>query len=82
MKLYKIIGTCLLACLCTAGAFSRETISFNEGWQFKKGPFAAEAMKAAAQWEGNWTDVTVPHTWNAKDMQVKTNSFYEGGLLS
>jgi beta-galactosidase len=35
-------------------------------------------MKAAAQWEGKWTEVTIPHTWNAKDMQVKTNSFYEG----
>lgn len=35
-------------------------------------------MKAAAQWESKWTEVTIPHTWNAQDMQVKTNSFYEG----
>lgn len=78
MKLYKIIGACLLAGLCATGAFSREVISFNDGWLFKKGPFVTDMMKAAAQWEGKWTEVTIPHTWNAKDMQVKTNSFYEG----
>lgn len=64
--------------LCATGAFSREVISFNDGWLFKKGSFATDMMKAAAQWEGKWTEVTIPHTWNAKDMQVKTNSFYEG----
>ena len=78
MKLYKIIGACLLSGLCVTGAFSREVISFNDGWLFKKGPFATDVMKATAQWESKWTDVTIPHTWNAKDMQVKTNSFYEG----
>ena len=78
MKLHKIIGACLLSGLCATGAFSREVISFNDGWLFKKGPFATDMMKAAAQWEGKWTEVTIPHTWNAKDMQVKTNSFYEG----
>lgn len=78
MKLHKIIGACLLSGLCATGAFSREVISFNDGWLFKKGLFATDMMKAAAQWEGKWTEVTIPHTWNAKDMQVKTNSFYEG----
>ena len=78
MKLHKIIGACLLSGLCATGAFSREVISFNDGWLFKKGPFATDMMKAAVQWEGKWTEVTIPHTWNAKDMQVKTNSFYEG----
>ena len=45
MKLNKIIGVCLLAGLCTTGAFSREVISFNDGWLFKKGPFATDMMK-------------------------------------
>ena len=78
MKLHKIIGACLLSGLCATGAFSREVISFNDGWLFKKGPFATDVMKAAALWESKWTEVTIPHTWNAQDMQVKTNSFYEG----
>lgn len=78
MKLHKIIGACLLSGLCATGAFSREVISFNDGWLFKKGPFATDVMKAAAQLESKWTEVTIPHTWNAQDMQVKTNSFYEG----
>ena len=25
-----------------------------------------------------WSEVEIPHTWNAKDMQVQANSFYEG----
>ena len=27
---------------------------------------------------GKWETVNLPHTWNAKDMQVKAASFYEG----
>lgn len=79
MKKILLIG-CLLSALVLghAGAYAREVLSFNEGWMFKRGPFSADAMKAAGQWEGEWEAVTVPHTWNARDMQEKTNSFYEG----
>ena len=60
---------------------ARDVISFNTGWQFKKGPFSTDPMRASAQWDGKWEEVTIPHTWNAKDMQVKAdaerNSFSE-----
>lgn len=52
--------------------------SFNEGWEFKKGPFAADAMKASLKWNADWEKVTIPHTWNADDMQKKVSAFYEG----
>ena len=35
-------------------------------------------MRASGQWEGKWEEVTLPHTWNAKDMQQKADAFYEG----
>lgn len=57
---------------------ARDVISFNTGWQFKKGPFSTDPMRASAQWDGKWEEVTIPHTWNAKDMQVKADAFYEG----
>ena len=57
---------------------AREVTSFNEGWLFKRGPFSEDPLKVVAQWEGKWETVNLPHTWNAKDMQVKAASFYEG----
>lgn len=70
----------LIACFCSYSSLlqARETISFNQGWLFKKGPFANDPAKVAAQWNSQWEAVEIPHTWNAKDMQVKVNSFYEG----
>lgn len=71
---------CLLACLLWGGTAlsAREVTVFNDGWEFKKGPFSDEPMKSASQWNGNWEKVRIPHTWNAQDMQLKTNSFYAG----
>lgn len=71
---------CLLACLLGGGTAlpAREVTAFNDGWEFKKGPFSDEPMKSASQWNGHWEKVRIPHTWNAQDMQLKTNSFYAG----
>lgn len=70
----------LLLCLCcgVTTVAARQVTTFNTGWQFKKGPFSDDAMKAAAQWDGKWETVEIPHTWNAKDMQVQSDNFYEG----
>ena len=46
--------------------------------EFKKGPFSKEAMQAAVKWNAGWQEVTLPHTWNADDMQKKVSAFYEG----
>jgi beta-galactosidase len=47
---------------------ARITLPFNVDWSFKK-----TKDSAATKWE----KVTLPHTWNAVDMQ-STKSFYEG----
>lgn len=70
----------LIICLLAGSrdALAREVTTFNDGWEFKKGPFSLEPMNSARQWNGRWEKVQIPHTWNAEDMQVRTNSFYEG----
>ncbi len=35
-------------------------------------------MQAAVKWNAGWQEVTLPHTWNADDMQKKVSAFYEG----
>lgn len=75
-SLASIFLACLLGSICKAEA--REVTPFNNGWEFKKGPFPTDAMQTAARWNADWEQVNVPHTWNADDMQKKTNSFYAG----
>ena len=74
------LASILLACLLGSifKAEAREVTPFNNGWAFKKGPFPTDAMQTAARWNADWEQVNVPHTWNADDMQKKTNSFYAG----
>lgn len=77
LKTKSALVLCCLS-LCALSALGREVTSFNTGWLFKKGPFSAEPMRVEAQWNGKWESVEIPHTWNAKDMQVQHNNFYEG----
>lgn len=75
----KGIITLLWALLtCCVVVHAREVTSFNDGWEFKKGPFAQDAMKVAQKWNAKWEKVNIPHTWNADDMQKRAASFYEG----
>ena len=75
-----LFGICLIvySLFGSTDVSARDVISFNGGWEFEKGPFGTEAMQVAQKWSGNWEKVEIPHTWNAKDMQVKEASFYEG----
>lgn len=75
-----LFGICLIvySLFGSTDVSARDVISFNGGWEFKKGPFGTEAMQVAQKWSGDWEKVEIPHTWNAKDMQVKEASFYEG----
>ncbi len=75
---YRTLTIWGLLCIMTAQCAARDVLSFNAGWQFKKGPFSGEPKKVAALWNGKWENVTLPHTWNAKDMQEKAASFYQG----
>lgn len=72
--------TLLLACLSlvTMRAEGRSVESFNSGWSFKKAPAEKELAVNARKWDSGWLEVEIPHTWNAKDMQVQADNFYEG----
>ena len=79
MLLMKNIFFCAFLCLCCMSTvLGREVIAFNEGWEFKKGPFPIDVMRADSLCQGQWERVTLPHTWNANDMQVRANAFYQG----
>jgi len=57
---------------------ARDVWSFNSDWYFKKGPFPEDVMKSTIVWDKTWEKVTIPHTWNAQDMQTKSKDFYAG----
>ncbi|MCD8138013.1 MAG: beta-galactosidase [Parabacteroides gordonii] len=59
-------------------AEGRSVESFNSGWSFKKVPAEKELAVNARKWDSGWSEVEIPHTWNAKDMQVQADNFYEG----
>lgn len=79
MKNYiKCLSILTFLLLVSVQSEAREVKSFCEGWEFKKGPFPTDAMKTAQAWNSNWESVSIPHTWNANDMQRVVSSFYEG----
>ncbi|NLR58666.1 beta-galactosidase [Chitinophaga polysaccharea] len=55
------------------GQTGRTILPFNDGWAFRKGPLIAEKTQS----DTSWQSVTIPHTWNNKDMQEGKN-FYAG----
>ena len=70
-----------MAALWMAGqvqAQGREVRLFNDGWTFKKGPFTEDKVKYGEMFNREWEAVQIPHTWNARDMQLKYNNFYAG----
>ncbi len=79
----RIIAKALLTLLAqiaiaVSATAAREVIDFNTGWVFSKMPQQADAMRTAAQWQARWDSVSLPHTWNAIDMQRYVNRFYQG----
>jgi len=66
-----ILSLLLLIFICTHNIVGRDVTSFNDGWAFKKGPFSKSAAVLVDDWTGGkWQEVSIPHTWNAKDMQI------------
>ncbi|MDR3366673.1 MAG: beta-galactosidase [Prevotellaceae bacterium] len=65
--------------LLTAGAFAGRSVEpFNDGWEFKKGPFTADKVLFGETFGAGWKPVPLPHTWNARDMQTAKNDYYAG----
>jgi beta-galactosidase len=62
----------LIGILLFSPSFGREKQTFNDGWLFKKAENLPKNMGK------DWQSVSLPHTWNAEDMQVKKNIFYAG----
>jgi len=52
---------------------NRQVMAFNQDWKFKKASYNTNIAFA----DDNWDSVTIPHTWNNKDMQ-SGKGFYTG----
>ena len=79
LSMYKVYPKIILACLLlvmTGTVYSqRVTQTINDGWKFSL--FEGDASTADFDISG-WTDVSIPHTWNATDMQTEMNNYYAG----
>lgn len=76
-----LLSLTLCANLNLSHGSSRQVIPFNDGWQFKRGPLPSNPILSATWWQSKWSDVQIPHTWNAQDMLTKSNAFYAGAAL-
>lgn len=74
----RILISLFFSVIIFSSAFGRDVKSFNNDWKFKKGPFSTDPILFSASFDERWQDVTIPHTWNAIDMQNYKNNFYAG----
>lgn len=74
----KKLFTLLAVALSVSAIAQRSVLPFNDGWQFKKGPFTEDPVLFNKTWNDKWTEVKVPHTWNNKDMIGVAAGFYAG----
>ncbi len=74
----RLIIIILLISAATSASADRTITTLNDNWEFLRGPFSDDLHKDANRWNGAWQQVSLPHTWNAEDMQRKANAFYEG----
>ncbi|UEG55089.1 DUF4982 domain-containing protein [Mucilaginibacter daejeonensis] len=62
--------------MCRAQNGGRQIIRFNDQWSFSKDPKGTAS--AQDQSSLNWTKVTLPHTWNDKDVMDDEPGYYRG----
>ena len=75
-KVYrKIILACLLLIVAGTVCGQRGTQTINDGWKFSL--FEGDAFDADFDVSG-WTDVSIPHTWNAKDAEDEIPGYFRG----
>src|SRR5215210_6112608 len=74
MLLRTFIGCFLLSLLILSGLQAQERISttINSNWLFFKGDTAKKSA------DNNWATVSLPHTWNAKDVMDDEPGYYRG----
>jgi beta-galactosidase len=83
----RILGhfVCFTAlCLCPqlvfpqlkARSLGRQSVSFNKSWLFSKDSSANPSLSASSRL--TWTKVSLPHTWNSKDVMDDQPGYYRG----
>src|SRR4051812_793088 len=54
----------------------REAIELDAGWKFVRSEVAA--AESITLYDGDWTSIDLPHTWNAVDGQEGGNAYHRG----
>jgi beta-galactosidase len=75
-----VAGTLTMASPAFAATYTppalRQRVDLNTGWRFHLGDVAG--AEATAFNDGSWSQVTVPHTWNATDAANGGNNYFRG----
>jgi beta-galactosidase len=71
----KAILLFLISCTAAANGQSRNVTAINEGWKFIRAD--VNGAQRPGFNDSNWSDVTLPHTWNAEDT-LKGGDYYRG----
>lgn len=54
----------------------RQSVNINEAWKFYDGDFPnSEAIEL---YDDSWSDINLPHTWNTKELNQKSNEYRRG----
>ena len=72
----KIILLLLICCLSAASVYSKDYINISNKWKFFPGTIANG--QSASFDDGSWTDVNIPHSWNAIDGQNGGGDYRRG----
>lgn len=72
MKKTTVIAAALLLLSFTSPAQERISTTINSNWLFCKGDTASKTQA------DKWTQVTLPHTWNAQDVMDEEPGYYRG----
>ena len=56
----------------------RIDMSLDEGWRFQRADVPGAAMPGLNDASAPWSDVTLPHTWNALDGEDGGSNYYRG----
>ena len=74
---YRVAAAMFVVAAGVTIAVAREEVPLNAGWRFALAP-AGQGFSAAAFDDHGWTEVTLPHTWNAIDGEDGGGNYAKG----
>ena len=70
----KLIYTILISCCWLLSYANSQRFPINDNWKFTKDNIDISSISQKV----DWTDITLPHTWNGQDGQDGGDNYYRG----